>query len=132
MFLFTYNVVVYVGYSLGGTSGMVYASTRDREAADSIKMMVVMTPTTHTGWSCTGLLKYLLCISYNLQVGTIIQVLSEFQTTVLGNRKLCRSTFSSKSTRRLVRKECYISGNTFSVQEMCVIYFAFVCWVFSR
>ena len=121
-----------MGYSLGGTSGMVYASTRDREAADSIKMMVVMTPTTHTGWSCTGLLKYLLCISYNLQVGTIIQVLSEFQTTVLGNRTLCRSTFCSESSRCLVHKKCAIFVNTFFVQEMYIICLVFVLWIFRR
>ncbi|KAJ3640679.1 hypothetical protein Zmor_027225 [Zophobas morio] len=59
--------IIYLGYSLGGTSGMVYASTRDKEAVDSVKMMVVITPTTHLQLSCTSLLKYLLFISYNLQ-----------------------------------------------------------------
>ena len=109
---------------------MVYASTRDKEAADSVKMMVVITPTTHLQLSCTSLLKYLLFISYNLQVGTIIQGMSEFKTTVLGSREFSRSTFCFQSTRRLVREDWEISGNTFSVQEMYVIFLVFVCWVF--
>ncbi|KAJ3640682.1 hypothetical protein Zmor_027228 [Zophobas morio] len=59
--------IIYVGYSLGATSGTVYASIRDKDAADSVKLMVLMTPTSHSQFNCTSFLKYPFFIFYNLQ-----------------------------------------------------------------
>ncbi|KAJ3640680.1 hypothetical protein Zmor_027226 [Zophobas morio] len=59
--------ITYVGYSMGGASGMVYASTRDKDAVDSVKLMVVMSSSTQLGLDCAGFLKYTLFIPYNLQ-----------------------------------------------------------------
>ena len=53
---------------MGGASGMVYASIRDKDAVDSVKLMVVMSSSTQLGLDCAGFLKYTLFIPYNLQV----------------------------------------------------------------
>ena len=63
--------IVYVEYSLGGTSGVVYASTREKEAADSVKLMVVIASGTRIRLDCNSFLKYTLFISYNLQITNV-------------------------------------------------------------
>ena len=39
--------VVYVGYSLGASNGLVYASNRSDEASKTTRLMIVMAPASH-------------------------------------------------------------------------------------
>ncbi|RZC37634.1 Abhydrolase 1 domain containing protein [Asbolus verrucosus] len=38
--------IIYLGFSMGSTSGLIYASMRPHEAAESIEVMINMTPVT--------------------------------------------------------------------------------------
>jgi pimeloyl-ACP methyl ester carboxylesterase len=64
--------IIYVGFSMGATTGLIYASMRPAKAFESLQIMISIAPCTHFMYAADSVLKYIVPVSEIMQVYTRI------------------------------------------------------------
>jgi gastric triacylglycerol lipase len=64
--------IIYVGFSMGATTGLIYASMRPTKAFESLQIMISIAPCTHFMYAADSVLKYIVPVSEIMQVYTRI------------------------------------------------------------
>ncbi|CAH1379417.1 unnamed protein product, partial [Tenebrio molitor] len=59
--------IIYVGVSMGATTGLIYASMRPEASSQSVQIMISIAPCTHFKYA-DGILKYIVPLSDIMQV----------------------------------------------------------------
>ncbi|CAH1379416.1 unnamed protein product [Tenebrio molitor] len=59
--------IIYVGFSMGATTGLIYASMRPAKAFESLQIMISIAPCTHFMYAADSILKYIVPVSEIMQ-----------------------------------------------------------------